>query len=154
MTFSINFAWPLIGFKITLFQDKKKDESSDSLNSRESHKFCRVILPDNSTTVIPAKAGLTVRSSLQKLCERRHISLAAIDVFQIGSDKVSYSICCFHLIMLYHFVTNTYNSTDVYLVLVAPCVCFVCLRTVIKIGKFHRISKILKTKSLADFKHH
>ena len=72
----------------SLLQEKKKDESSDNLNSRESHKFCRVILPDNSTTVIPAKTGLNVRSSLQKLCERRHLSLAAIDVFQVGSDKV------------------------------------------------------------------
>ncbi len=70
-------------------QDKKKDESTDSLNAKESHKFCRVILPDNSTTVIAAKAGLSVRASLLKLCERRHISLAAIDVFQVGSDKVS-----------------------------------------------------------------
>ncbi len=69
-----------------------KDESSESLNSKESHKFCRVILPDNSTTVIAAKAGLSVRCSLQKLCERRHISLAAIDVFQVGSDKVRHEM--------------------------------------------------------------
>ncbi len=63
-----------------------------SLTSKESHKFCRVILPDNSTMVIPAKYGTNVRNALQKVCDRRHISLAAVDIFQVGSEKVDYSI--------------------------------------------------------------
>ncbi|CAG5131037.1 unnamed protein product [Candidula unifasciata] len=50
-------------------------------------KFCRVILPDGSTTVVCAKPGQTSRSVLSKLCEKRSISISNVDVFLVGTDK-------------------------------------------------------------------
>ncbi|XP_046335041.2 regulator of G-protein signaling 12-like isoform X2 [Haliotis rufescens] len=50
-------------------------------------KFCRVVLPDGSTTVVCAKPGQSSRSVLGKLCEKRGLSIAAVDVFLLGSDK-------------------------------------------------------------------
>ena len=54
-------------------------------------KFCRVVLPDGSTTVVCAKPGQTIRAVLGKLCEKRGLSIAAVDVFMLGADKVTSS---------------------------------------------------------------
>lgn len=51
-------------------------------------KFCRVILPDGSTTVVCTKPGQNIRTVLGRLCEKRGLSIAAVDVFLLGSDKV------------------------------------------------------------------
>ncbi|XP_041370703.1 regulator of G-protein signaling 12-like isoform X2 [Gigantopelta aegis] len=50
-------------------------------------KFCRVVLPDGSTTVVCAKPGQSIRAVLGKLCEKRGLSIAAVDVFMLGADK-------------------------------------------------------------------
>ncbi|CAL1543696.1 unnamed protein product [Lymnaea stagnalis] len=50
-------------------------------------KFCRIVMPDGSTTVVCAKPGQTSRSVLSKLCEKRSISIASVDVFLLGSDR-------------------------------------------------------------------
>ncbi|KAH9503248.1 hypothetical protein Btru_068556 [Bulinus truncatus] len=57
-------------------------------SSSETHfKFCRIVMPDGSTTVVCAKPGQTSRSVLSKLCEKRSLSIASVDVFLLGSDK-------------------------------------------------------------------
>ncbi|XP_069139918.1 regulator of G-protein signaling 14-like [Argopecten irradians] len=60
----------------------KEDQETD-----DNFKFCRVILPDGSTTVVCAKPGQRIRSVLGKLCDKRSLSIAAVDVFLLGSDK-------------------------------------------------------------------
>ncbi|KAK3095243.1 hypothetical protein FSP39_012078 [Pinctada imbricata] len=50
-------------------------------------KFCRVILPDGSTTVVCTKPGQTIRAVLGKLCDKRGLSIAAVEVLFLGSDK-------------------------------------------------------------------
>ena len=47
-------------------------------------------MPDGSTTVVCAKPGQTSRSVLGKLCEKRSVSLASMDVFLLGADQVSF----------------------------------------------------------------
>ncbi|XP_033757456.1 LOW QUALITY PROTEIN: regulator of G-protein signaling loco-like [Pecten maximus] len=62
-------------------------ESKEDKETEENFKFCRVILPDGSTTVVCAKPGQRIRSVLGKLCDKRSLSIAAVDVFLLGSDK-------------------------------------------------------------------
>ena len=52
-------------------------------------KFCRVVMPDTSTTVVCTRAGHNIRSVLGKLCDKRNLSIASVDVFLLGSDKVN-----------------------------------------------------------------
>ncbi|XP_059145141.1 regulator of G-protein signaling 12-like isoform X2 [Physella acuta] len=60
----------------------------DIRDAPESHfKFCRIVMPDGSTTVVCAKPGQTSRSVLSKLCEKRSVSIASVDVFLLGSDQ-------------------------------------------------------------------
>ncbi|XP_060064951.1 regulator of G-protein signaling loco-like isoform X2 [Ylistrum balloti] len=62
-------------------------ESKEDKETEDNFKFCRVILPDGSTTVVCAKPGQRIRSVLGKLCDKRSLSIAAVDVFLLGSDK-------------------------------------------------------------------
>lgn len=64
-------------------QTKDKDGTEE-----KNMKFCRVILPDGSTTVVCTKPGQNIRTVLGRLCEKRGLSIAAVDVFLLGSDKV------------------------------------------------------------------
>ena len=75
-----------------LFQDDMSDDSSSHSHSGSGreNKFCRMILPDGSTTVVYAKSGQTIRSVLHKQCERRNMQMSAMEVFHVGSDKVRY----------------------------------------------------------------
>ncbi|KAK3595315.1 hypothetical protein CHS0354_004468 [Potamilus streckersoni] len=56
-------------------------------DAAENPKFCCLILPDGSTTVVCTKAGQTIKKVLGKICEKRNISLASVDIFLLGSDK-------------------------------------------------------------------
>jgi len=56
----------------------------------EQPRFCRVIMPDGSTAVVGTKQGQTISYVLGKLCERRGLSIASVDVFLLGSEKVSH----------------------------------------------------------------
>ncbi|KAJ8317195.1 hypothetical protein KUTeg_005099 [Tegillarca granosa] len=58
--------------------DKEEDESN--------FKFCRVIIPDGSTTVVCAKPGQSIRSVLGKLCDKRGLSIAAVDPLDLSDD--------------------------------------------------------------------
>eukprot|EP00058_Branchiostoma_floridae_P023563 XP_002609053.1 hypothetical protein BRAFLDRAFT_84869 [Branchiostoma floridae] len=60
---------------------------SAAADPRQSYKFCRVLLPDGSSTVIYAKPGQTIRSALSKLCERRQLPMAAVEVYHLADDK-------------------------------------------------------------------
>ncbi|XP_055901258.1 regulator of G-protein signaling loco-like isoform X2 [Biomphalaria glabrata] len=67
---------------------KEVFNAKESCGNTETHfKFCRIVMPDGSTTVVCAKPGQTCRSVLSKLCEKRSISIASVDVFLLGSDK-------------------------------------------------------------------
>lgn len=68
---------------------------------KENQKFCRVILPDKSTTVIYAKPGQTVKDSLAKLCDRRNINMELIEIHQAGTDKVK-KIEIFYVQLIFH----------------------------------------------------
>ena len=54
----------------------------------EQPRFCRVIMPDGSTTVVGAKQGQTINYVLGKMLDKRGLSIASVDVFLLGSDKV------------------------------------------------------------------
>lgn len=54
----------------------------------EQPRFCRVIMPDGSTTVVGTRQGQTINYVLGKLCEKRGLSVASVDVFLLGSEKV------------------------------------------------------------------
>lgn len=66
-----------------VFHPKDSQEVSES-----QFKFCRIVMPDGSTTVVCAKPGQSTRFVLGKLCEKRSISLASVDVFLLGSDRL------------------------------------------------------------------
>ncbi|XP_052771613.1 regulator of G-protein signaling loco-like isoform X3 [Mya arenaria] len=53
----------------------------------EQPRFCRVIMPDGSTTVVGTRHGQSIHHILGKLCEKRSLSIASVDVFLLGSDK-------------------------------------------------------------------
>ncbi|XP_045189698.2 regulator of G-protein signaling 12-like isoform X2 [Mercenaria mercenaria] len=53
----------------------------------EQPRFCRVIMPDGSTTVVGTRQGQTINYILGKLCEKRGLSVASVDVFLLGSEK-------------------------------------------------------------------
>ncbi|XP_029142403.1 regulator of G-protein signaling 12 [Protobothrops mucrosquamatus] len=50
-------------------------------------KCCHVTLPDGSTSVMPVRAGSSIKEVLSDFCERQRISMAAVDLFLIGGDK-------------------------------------------------------------------
>lgn len=49
-------------------------------------------MPDGSTTVVGAKQGQTINYVLGKMLDKRGLSIASVDVFLLGSDKVSFPI--------------------------------------------------------------
>ena len=60
------------------------------------------MLPDHSSTILLCKEGQTLRHALIQLCDRRHLSFVAHEVFLGGGDKVDvmthFSVrltCCF-----------------------------------------------------------
>uniref|UniRef100_A0A8C4N534 RGS domain-containing protein n=2 Tax=Eptatretus burgeri TaxID=7764 RepID=A0A8C4N534_EPTBU len=59
------------------------------LNSEQSGTghFCRVQLPDSSSTVISVRAGLSVRDALLCLTEKRGLKLIALDAFLLKGMK-------------------------------------------------------------------
>ncbi|XP_070540397.1 regulator of G-protein signaling 12-like isoform X4 [Ptychodera flava] len=74
---------------------KDASEGSESLERveessevKEQDKFCRVILPDNSTTVIYARKGQSVRAALKLLCERRRIAIASLEVYDVKTNQM------------------------------------------------------------------
>ncbi|XP_054708318.1 regulator of G-protein signaling loco-like [Uloborus diversus] len=75
----------------------KNVSSRESLNSAEltlfpNHRgangyYCRVILPDLSTTVVKTQKGETVGEMLLKLLERRNLSYNAVEAYIVGSNQ-------------------------------------------------------------------
>ena len=74
------------------FQSINVDQRRES----ESFQFCRVVLPDHSSTIVLCKEGQTLRQALVNLCERRHLSFVAHDVFLGGGEKVPKNLHDFH----------------------------------------------------------
>ena len=68
------------------------EDKENTAENGDNLQFCRVILPDGSTTVIYACVGQSIRTALSKLCERRHLAMPAVDVFELGSDKVNFNV--------------------------------------------------------------
>ncbi|KAH3886772.1 hypothetical protein DPMN_010785 [Dreissena polymorpha] len=69
-------------------RDQAQIELPDTIEEEpEQPRFCRVIMPDGSTTVVGTKQGQTISYILGKLCEKRGLSIASVDVFLLGSDK-------------------------------------------------------------------
>ncbi|CAG0891052.1 unnamed protein product [Darwinula stevensoni] len=61
-------------------------ESLQSDRGENSRLLCRVILPDQSTTVVSVVPGETVRSLVHRLLERRGLKYSAVDVFTLNSS--------------------------------------------------------------------
>ena len=53
-------------------------------------------MPDGSTTVVGAKQGQTINYVLGKMLDKRGLSIASVDVFLLGSDKVSHISSVIH----------------------------------------------------------
>ncbi|KAL5022712.1 hypothetical protein ScPMuIL_001867 [Solemya velum] len=79
------------GLGIDLSTMRKEVQASSKENDRvkdeKGIKFCRVVLPDGATTVVCARPGQSIKNVLGKLCHKRGLSIAAADVFLVGSDK-------------------------------------------------------------------
>ncbi|CAG7824383.1 unnamed protein product [Allacma fusca] len=54
---------------------------------RQSYKLCRVILPDNSTTVLPCKPGESLCTTVQRLLEKREFHYSAFEVVSVATGK-------------------------------------------------------------------
>ena len=74
------------------FQSINVDQRRES----ESFQFCRVVLPDHSSTIVLCKEGQTLRQALVNLCERRRLSFVAHDVFLGGGEKVAKNLHDFY----------------------------------------------------------
>ena len=59
-------------------------------------------MPDGSTTVVGAKQGQTINYVLGKMLDKRGLSIASVDVFLLGSDKVC-SFYCYSLAQEHNF---------------------------------------------------
>lgn len=66
----------------------------DQRRESESFQFCRVVLPDHSSTILLCKEGQTLRQALIQLCDRRHLSFVALEVFLGSGDKVTVMTQC------------------------------------------------------------
>ncbi|KAL3863634.1 hypothetical protein ACJMK2_005384 [Sinanodonta woodiana] len=73
---------PSVGSSLSTTRNEEPAPDTD-----EQPKFCRVILPDGSTTVVCTRAGQTINIVLGKLCEKRNMTIASVDIFLLGSDK-------------------------------------------------------------------
>uniref|UniRef100_S4RPL4 RBD domain-containing protein n=1 Tax=Petromyzon marinus TaxID=7757 RepID=S4RPL4_PETMA len=49
--------------------------------------LCRVLLPDGSSAVITVSAELSVREALRPLCDKRGLTVVALDVFLVNGDR-------------------------------------------------------------------
>ena len=60
-----------------------------SQDESEDERLLRIVLPDGSTSVLQAKPTDSLRSLLATLLSKKSdLSIAAIDVFPLNSDKV------------------------------------------------------------------
>ncbi|XP_062392783.1 regulator of G-protein signaling 14 [Sardina pilchardus] len=57
-----------------------------------AHKYCCVYLPDGTASLMPARTGLSVRSMLMGLCEKRGLPLKDITIHLQGKDKKPLSL--------------------------------------------------------------
>ncbi|XP_051960692.1 regulator of G-protein signaling 14-like isoform X3 [Xyrauchen texanus] len=58
----------------------------------KTDKYCCVFLPDGTASLTPARPGLTVRSMLTGLCEKRGLPLKDIIIYLQGKDKKPLSL--------------------------------------------------------------
>ncbi|XP_010893493.3 regulator of G-protein signaling 14 isoform X2 [Esox lucius] len=82
-----------------LFQSMAKQASlSNSVEERErsrtgqAEKYCCVFLPDGTASLAPARPGLTIRSMLTGLCEKRGLPLSEVIIYMQGKDKKPLSL--------------------------------------------------------------
>lgn len=81
------FSVGMLDTSLSAFFPVSKDEGNDE-NGNKDVKFFRVTMPDGSTTVVKAKPGTPIKEALSKLCERRTLTFAALEVTLIGQEKV------------------------------------------------------------------
>ncbi|XP_062867816.1 regulator of G-protein signaling 14 [Trichomycterus rosablanca] len=55
-------------------------------------KYCCVFLPDGTASLTPARPGLTIRSMLAGLCEKRGLPLSDIIIYMQGKEKQPLSL--------------------------------------------------------------
>ncbi|RXN07258.1 regulator of G- signaling 14-like isoform X2 [Labeo rohita] len=55
-------------------------------------KYCCVFLPDGTASLTPARPGVTIRSMLTGLCEKRGLPLSDIIIYLHGKDKQPLSL--------------------------------------------------------------
>ncbi|XP_029644744.1 regulator of G-protein signaling 12 isoform X3 [Octopus sinensis] len=66
---------------------KEVVQGRESAYGNEDLRFCRVLLPDNSTAVVCAKSGQSIHQVLSHLFDKRNLTLESTEVFLVGSDK-------------------------------------------------------------------
>ncbi|XP_021353018.1 regulator of G-protein signaling loco-like [Mizuhopecten yessoensis] len=71
----------------TIHKEIKANSKEIANDNEDDFHFCRVILPDGSTTVVSTKPGLTIATVLGQLCTKRSIPFKAIDVCLVGSSE-------------------------------------------------------------------
>lgn len=57
----------------------------------QAEKYCCVFLPDGTASLAPARPGLSIRTMLTGLCEKRGLPLSDVIIYLQGKDKVSLS---------------------------------------------------------------
>jgi hypothetical protein len=63
----------------------------NATTSKENYSgpLCRMILPDQSTTVVPLVPGESIRTLISRLLEKKGLRYSATDVYTINSNVVS-----------------------------------------------------------------
>ena len=86
-----------------------------------AEKYCCVYLPDGTASLAPTRPGLSIRSMLIGLCEKRGLPLSDVTIYLQGKNKVS--------VRYTHIVTQADTACiQIPLTNVSVCVCVcVCL---------------------------
>ncbi|KAJ7996433.1 hypothetical protein DPEC_G00237020 [Dallia pectoralis] len=58
----------------------------------QAEKYCCVFLPDGTASLAPARPGLSIRSMLTGLCEKRGLPLSDVIIYMQGKDKKPLSL--------------------------------------------------------------
>jgi len=79
---------------------------------RQSFKLCRIVLPDNSTTVLPCKPGESLSTVVQRLLEKREFNYSAFEVVTVSNGKVKKKVNS-KIVYRYKHWTLTFNHLNI-----------------------------------------
>lgn len=118
---------------------------------QDRQKLCRVILTDNSTTVICARPGQSICDAITKLCDRRHITMALIDVTEATQDKVGVPTGGNHLARNSENQAISVTYVSVLLIQLFLMMMMMAAVNMIKSKNYSRTSSHMHVKSITSY---